>query len=201
MPYIYLLLAAALILFPGTAQAQREFGVNAGLAIPFGTLNDASGPGFGLAADGFVTFADRYPNLLAGGRIGYNRFGKQNYPRPTAESPVPSSSAFNVEIVPSLRYKIQREGKPQEYFLQLGAGLYFTSINYTDFPGGDDKNSVHLGLSVGGGMTYRLMDNLYAVAAPLYNATKRNYLTLNIGLMYGDTASALTTPSLEYRRR
>jgi hypothetical protein len=152
---------------------------------------------FALAADGFVGFSDRFPDLLAGGRIGYSNFGTQKYPTPGA-----TSSAFNVEIVPSLRYVFPRGDKPEEYFLQLVAGLYFTSISYTDLPGAKDKNSAHLGLSVGAGATYRILPNLYAVAVPLYNATTRNYLTLNVGLMYGHRGPVGGTgASSAYRRR
>ncbi len=175
-------LVIAFALIPGAVHAQQGVGVNAGVAIPVGDLGDVSGVGFSIGGEYFTRVFDRIPNLRAGGRLAYNSFGDHDYSGFGADV---SSSASTFEIVPSLRYLFPRENSRVDYFAQLGAGLYFTKLDFNNFPIDEDESDTNFGVTVGGGVTYRLLDTITAVAMPLYHITDKSYISLNVGFIFG----------------
>lgn len=183
MFWIRMLVILAVFLVPGTARAQRVIGGNAGVALPFGELNDASGWGASFAGDVFFGISDRFEDLRWGGRIAYNNFGTNNYESFGSNA---SSTASTIEIVPSLQFLLTNPEDPQGYFAQVGVGVFVTSIDFTDIPDADDDTSYRLGVTVGGGYTYRIANSLHAVVTPLYHFTDKNYLSVNVGLLFGN---------------
>jgi hypothetical protein len=179
-----ILLALVFFLFPVVVHAQTVVGINAGMALPFGNLSDAAGKGYSIATDVFYGFSDELPNLRIGARIAYNKFGSHNY---RSYGSGASSSAYSFEMVPSLRFVLKRPNKPMGGFIQFGAGLYATSIKFTDVPSARDQNTAHFGASIGGGITYRMAPHIHVVFSPLYNVTEKNYLSFNFGFLFGSS--------------
>ena len=112
----------------------------------------------------------------------YNQFGKNNY---ELYGPDVSSTASTIEIVPSLRYLFTEENKPVGYFAQFGIGLFVTRLDFNNFPTAENKTQTNFGVTLGGGVTYKLLDTITAVAMPLYHITDKSYASINVGFIFG----------------
>ncbi len=169
---------------PFTAHAQRGISVNGGIAVPFGDLGDVSGTGYSVGVDGFFKFSERFPNLRFGGRLAYNGFGENDY---SGVGEDVSSSASVIEVVPALRYLFLDERPEQRvgFFAQLGAGLYVTRLDFENFVTAEDDTELDFGVQLGGGVTYRLLDTVSAVAMPVFNFTDKSYMSFSVGFIFG----------------
>ncbi|MHB9027429.1 MAG: outer membrane beta-barrel protein [Candidatus Latescibacterota bacterium] len=165
-----------------SAFAQRGIGANVGLAIPMGDLGDVSGTGYSIGAEGFFHMLDIFPNLRGGGRVAFNSFSDNNYDQFGADV---SSSATVIEIAPSLRYLFTRPEREEGFFAQFGLGLFITSVSFENFPDAEDDTQYDFGVTLGAGGTYRLLDNLTAVAMPLVHLSDFSSINISIGLIFG----------------
>lgn len=179
---IVLPLFVVIALIPCTAHSLQGIGLSVGLALPVGNLSDVSGNGFSFGGDYFAPVFDTIPKLRVGGRFAYNKFAQHDYAGFGANV---SSSASSFELVPSLRYLITEENKLLGFFGQLGAGLYFTRLEFNNFPLAESKNETDFGVTIGGGVTYKLFDRISAVAMPLYHITDHSFVSLNVGFIFG----------------
>jgi hypothetical protein len=181
MCWKHAVLVLALVLIPGSIHAQRVVLVNTGLAVPFGELNDACEMGSRYAADFYLGMSDRFPRIRWGGRIAYNSFGDTSF---KSFGSTASSAASIVEIVPSLLLVLNSPDNPNGYFIQAGAGMFITSLDFRDIPGTDDDTTFRAGLTIGGGYTHRFTGWLYGVITPLYHFTDKNFLSVTAGLQF-----------------
>ncbi len=183
---IALIAVFAFLMFPAFPAAQDIFGATLGIAVPYGELNNVSGAGYSVGADAFFQVFDTLPNFLLGGRISFNDFGTHDY---SEFGPDATSTASSLAVYPAVRYYIGRDVQDEEervnYFLQFGGGLYITSVSFQNFPDADDDTSLNFGASVGGGISYRLLSTISVFAMPIMHLTEDNFLSLNVGVVFG----------------
>ncbi len=193
-------IAAACI--PDAALGQKEIGINVGAALPIGDLGDVSETGFSVGGDYFFKFIDKLPNLRGGGRLAYNHFGDSNYPGSQWGANV-YSGASSFEIMPSLRYIFTNDYSRVGYFAQLGMGIYVTMLEFNNFNNPDfkDKTELDFGVSLGGGVTYKLFDTVTVAAMPILHLTDNSFMSLNAGFIFGRREAELAASPNRYALR
>ncbi len=177
---------AAVLSVPAQAQISMQkpvFDVNAGLAVPFGDLGDVSGVGFSVAADGFLWKIGDQP-LEIGGRVAYNNFGSKDYNIGWGSNA--TSDASIIEIVPSARYHFSTNSS-LGLFAQAGVGLFLKSaeVDAGAWGGETSDSETDLGVTIGGGATYGMSNGMQLMVMPLLHLTGDNYLTVNVGVLFG----------------
>lgn len=178
-------LAAALSV-PAQAQLSMQkpvYDVNVGLVVPFGDLGDVSNVGFNVGADGFL-WSTSDKTIQIGGRVAYNNFGSKDYNIGWGTDV--TSDASIIEIVPTARYQFKTSG-PIGLFAQAGAGLYLKSakVDAGAWGGETSDSETDFGITIGGGATYTLSNGMQLMAMPLFHLTGDNYLTVNVGVLFG----------------
>lgn len=173
----------ALLAMPAQAQLSMQpltWDVNAGLVLPMGDLGDVTEMGFGIGADAFLWTFDSLPQLQLGGRIAYNMFGEKEYDDFFGNT---TSDASILEIVPTVRYNFPSSGS-LGFFGQAGVGIFHKSVSVESGGFEADDSETDLGITLGGGVT-AAAGGLNVIAMPLLHLTGDNYITLNVGVLFG----------------
>lgn len=156
------IILAALVaaMFATSAQAAGgQVGVTGGVSFPFGDFSDVASTGFNVGLTGDWNLTEQF---AVGGEVGWHGFGGNDDFEKSLSADAGSSVDATISLIPVLvhaKWLIPGSASMMPY-LKGGLGFYNSKFKAEWSGGSDEETNTDFGFELGGGVNYKLNENL-----------------------------------------